>query len=149
MTKRIMIAAVSLLLVALLVGCGAPASEPTPTPTPISEKPYYEGKTITIVVPTAAGGSTDILGRTMARFLPRYIPGNPPAVIRNMTGAAGMAGTNLVWNSKPDGTTLVFTTTGSLMQNLTRPKGLEYHLEEMHPIFATPAGQVMVGSRRF
>ena len=37
----------------------------------------FEGKTVRVLVSSAAGGGTDSAGRVMARFLPKFLPGNP------------------------------------------------------------------------
>ena len=40
-----------------------------------------------MLVNFAAGGLTDIEGRLVAKYLPRFIPGNPAAIVNNMPGA--------------------------------------------------------------
>jgi tripartite-type tricarboxylate transporter receptor subunit TctC len=42
-----------------------------------SQAPYYQGKTIKIVVGFTAGGFYDRWARLFSRYLPKYIPGNP------------------------------------------------------------------------
>lgn len=51
-----------------------------------AEQPYYEGKTIRIIVSSGAGGGTDTAARLVSRFIPKYIPGNPKIVVQNMPG---------------------------------------------------------------
>jgi tripartite-type tricarboxylate transporter receptor subunit TctC len=48
---------------------------------------YYAGKTIEFIVGGAPGGGYDIYARTVARHMPRHIPGNPTIVVKNMPGA--------------------------------------------------------------
>jgi tripartite-type tricarboxylate transporter receptor subunit TctC len=48
---------------------------------------YYAGKTIEFIVGGASGGGYDIYARTVARHMPRHIPGNPTIVVKNMPGA--------------------------------------------------------------
>jgi tripartite-type tricarboxylate transporter receptor subunit TctC len=72
-----------------------------------AQTPFYQGKTVTIVVSTKAGDVYDLYPRLVAEFLPKYIPGNPNIIIQNVAGAAGLIGTNHVYNiAKPDGLTL-------------------------------------------
>jgi tripartite-type tricarboxylate transporter receptor subunit TctC len=72
-----------------------------------AQTPFYQGKTITIVVSTKAGDVYDLYPRLLAEFLPKYIPGNPNIIIQNVAGAAGLIGTNHVYNiAKADGLTL-------------------------------------------
>jgi tripartite-type tricarboxylate transporter receptor subunit TctC len=68
----------------------------------------YPDHLITIVVPFAPGGSTDILARVVADHLRRAF--NQPVVIENRTGASGNIGTAAVARAAPDGYTLVFNT---------------------------------------
>ncbi len=106
--------------------------------------PYYKGKVIVFVVPTGAGGGADMWGRAVGRHFSRFIPGNPVVVIRNITGAGGVMGTNLAYLSKPDGLTILVTTGNTPVQNITRPRGTDFKLEEMHPLYAQPEGNFYV-----
>jgi tripartite-type tricarboxylate transporter receptor subunit TctC len=55
---------------------------------------FYKGKTLTIVVTTAAGSSNDIYARAITAHLAKHIPGNPSIVVKNVVGAGGLAGVN-------------------------------------------------------
>lgn len=71
-----------------------------------AQTPFYQGKTITIIVSTKAGDVYDLYPRLVAEFLPRHIPGSPNIIIQNVPGAAGLIGTNHIYNvAKPDGLT--------------------------------------------
>ena len=52
--------------------------------------PFYEGKTIKLIVGFSAGGGFDTYSRLIARHLGRHIAGNPAIVVENMTGAASL-----------------------------------------------------------
>jgi tripartite-type tricarboxylate transporter receptor subunit TctC len=68
---------------------------------------FYQGKTITIIAAAKAGDVYDLYPRLVAEFMPKHIPGNPNIIIQNVAGAAGLIGTNQVYNlAKPDGLTL-------------------------------------------
>jgi tripartite-type tricarboxylate transporter receptor subunit TctC len=68
---------------------------------------FYSGKTVTLVVSSSPGGGYDMLSRTLARYLPKHIPGMPSVVIRNMPGAGGIVATNYLANVAPrDGLTI-------------------------------------------
>ena len=68
---------------------------------------FYKGKTITMVVASTAGGGYDLWARLAARYLGKYIPGNPTIVVQNMPGAGNIIGANYVYGvAKPDGLTL-------------------------------------------
>jgi tripartite-type tricarboxylate transporter receptor subunit TctC len=72
-----------------------------------AQAPFYQGKTITIIVGTKAGDAYDLYPRMIAEFMPKYIPGNPNIIIQNVPGAASMIAANQVFNvAKPDGLTI-------------------------------------------
>jgi tripartite-type tricarboxylate transporter receptor subunit TctC len=76
-------------------------------PSSDAQAPFYEGKTITVVI-GATGGSLNVGARIVARHLGKHIPGNPTVIVQNMTGAAHLVATNHVFNvAKPDGLTLL------------------------------------------
>ena len=68
---------------------------------------YYKDKTVTIVVGYSPGGSFDLYARVIARYIGRYLPGNPTRIVENMTGAGGIIAANHLYNRvKPDGLTI-------------------------------------------
>jgi len=72
-----------------------------------AQTPFYQGKTIQIIVGAKAGDTYDLYPRLVAEFMSKHIPGNPNIIIQNVAGAAGLIGTNQVYNlAKPDGLTL-------------------------------------------
>ena len=72
-----------------------------------AQAPFYQGKTITIIVGTKAGDAYDLYPRMLAEFMPKYIPGNPNFIIQNVPGAASMIAANQLYNvTKPDGLTI-------------------------------------------
>lgn len=69
-----------------------------------AEKLLYEGKTVTIVVPSAPGGGYDLYARLLSRHMGKHLPGNPRFAIENMDGAGGMIAANHLYHRvKPDG----------------------------------------------
>lgn len=76
---------------------------------------------ITLIVPYSPGGGTDVMARLVGQELSKDL--GVSVVIDNRPGASGNIGTNLVARGKPDGYTLLFTSSGhainpSLFQNL-------------------------------
>lgn len=68
---------------------------------------FYNGKTLKIIVGYAPGGGYDFYARLLARYMGKYIPGNPAFVVENMPGAGSLAAANYVYKLvKPDGLTL-------------------------------------------
>ena len=75
----------------------------------------YPAKTVRIVVPFPAGGSTDIIGRVVAEQLTAAF--GQQAIVDNRPGANGVIGTELVAKAAPDGYTLLIGGIGSLSIN--------------------------------
>jgi tripartite-type tricarboxylate transporter receptor subunit TctC len=72
-----------------------------------SAEDFYKGKTLTLVVGYASGGSYDISARLIARHLGRFIPGNPAIVVQNMPGAGSLRSVQYIERIAPrDGTVL-------------------------------------------
>src|ERR1043165_7650913 len=68
----------------------------------------YPSRPISLLVPWAPGGSTDILARIVALHLHQSM--GQPVIIENRTGAAGNIGTGAVARAAADGYTLLFNT---------------------------------------
>ncbi|HEY2989327.1 MAG TPA: tripartite tricarboxylate transporter substrate-binding protein [Candidatus Binatia bacterium] len=72
-----------------------------------AQAPFYQRKTITIVVGYLAGDGYDIWARLLAVHLARHIPGEPNIIVQNQPGAGSLIAANSVYNvAKPDGLTL-------------------------------------------
>jgi tripartite-type tricarboxylate transporter receptor subunit TctC len=68
---------------------------------------FYKGKTLTLIIPNAPGGSFDLYARLVADNLGRFIPGHPFIVPQNMPGASGMQAANYLTSIAPqDGTVM-------------------------------------------
>ena len=86
-------------LTAVLVGIGMAY--------PVAAEDFYQGKSIKIIVSSAAGGSYDANARVLASHWVRHIPGNPKMIVQFMPGANGLVATNNVYNIvAKDGLTL-------------------------------------------
>ena len=66
----------------------------------------YPSKPITFVIPFAAGGDSDLSGRNVAQFAPKYL-NNQPIVPVNRVGASGVIGAMAVRTAPADGYTLL------------------------------------------
>ena len=93
----------SLLFRAVLAGFAFCASVACPA----IAQDFYAGKTITIVIGSAPGGSYDFYARIVARYLGKHIPGNPAFVVQNMPGANSKVMAGYVYEiAAKDGTVL-------------------------------------------
>ena len=71
----------------------------------------YPERAITMVVPFAAGGTTDVVARIMADHMARTL--GQQIVIENVTGAGGTVGATRVMRAPPDGYTILMGNLGT------------------------------------
>jgi len=89
--------------------------------------PYYEGKTIKLIVGFSAGGGFDTYSRLIGRHLSKHIPGNPSIVVENMTGAASLVAANHVYRvAKPDGLTILNFHGNQVINQVIGKPGIEF-----------------------
>jgi tripartite-type tricarboxylate transporter receptor subunit TctC len=100
---------------------------------------FYQGKTIKLIVGSAAGAGYDQNARQIARHMPRHIPGNPTIVVNNMPAAGGIAATNYVYNvGEKDGTVLGLVNRYNILAPITGVEQAQFKSEKFHWI-GTPA----------
>ncbi|RAI28718.1 hypothetical protein CH338_29140 [Rhodoplanes elegans] len=87
----------------------------------------YPNRPVTMVIPFAAGGPTDVLGRIVAQRLGEVL--GQQVVVENVGGAGGGNGSQRVANAAPDGYTMVLGTVGTHAQNQTLYKRPLYNAE--------------------
>jgi tripartite-type tricarboxylate transporter receptor subunit TctC len=89
--------------------------------------PYYEGKTIKLIVGFSAGGGFDTYSRVIARHMGKHIPGNPAIVVENMTGAASLVSANHVYKvARPDGLTMLNFHGNQIVNQVIGKAGIEF-----------------------
>ncbi len=88
---------------------------------------FYKGKTVTIVVGYSTGGGYDLQARALAKYWPKYIPGNPTVVVQNMPGAASVVAANTVNNTSPrDGTVVGIYSDAMIIAPLMKVPGVQF-----------------------
>ncbi len=93
----------------------------------------WPARPISYVVPFTPGGSTDIVGRTVAQILSTSL--GQPVVVENKPGAAGGVGAAYVAKAKPDGYTLLGGTISTHAINAALYKNLGYDpVKDFEPI---------------
>jgi tripartite-type tricarboxylate transporter receptor subunit TctC len=115
MNKRI-ISALAVVVLALFYSSAVPA-----------QAPFYEGKTVRIIVGFSPGGTYDLWARLMAHYMSKYVPGSPSFVVQNMTGGGSMIAANYVYNvAKPDGLTFGLVTPALYIEQLAGRKEVQF-----------------------
>ncbi len=104
MIKGNLILGLGATLLAGLAGWGAPVAAQG-----------YPTKSIRLIVPFAAGGSTDVVARTLGQKLSEVL--GQQVVVENRTGAGGSLGAEAAAKAAPDGYTLLMGTSGTLAIN--------------------------------
>jgi len=93
----------------------------------------FPTRPITMVIPFAAGGPTDVLGRVIGQRMGEIL--GQTVVIENVGGAGGMTGSKRVADAKPDGYSMVLGTVGTHAQGQTLYKRPLYNaLTDFTPV---------------
>ena len=71
------------------------------------QTPFYQGKTITLIVGAGPGGMGDLRAKALGSVLAKHIPGNPTITFQYMPGGGGRKAANHMYQSvRPDGLTI-------------------------------------------
>jgi tripartite-type tricarboxylate transporter receptor subunit TctC len=83
-------------------------------------EPFYKGKTLAIYVGFVPGGGYDATARLVARYIGKYLPGEPNVIVKNMPGAGGITMANYVAVVAPkDGLSIAAPQRDNLFEPLT------------------------------
>lgn len=96
-----------------------------------AEPPFYQDKTLTIIEGRRAGGTGSLRTQAVAKYLTKYLPGNPAIVYRYMPGGGGTAAANHVANVvERDGLTIANIGTGVYSNAILGARGVRYELDD-------------------
>lgn len=83
-----------------------------------AQAPFYQGKTINVIVGTPPGNLYDLWARLIVEHMGKHIPGNPTFIVQNMPGAGHVVAVNHLYKvAKPDGLTIIGSVIPSLYLN--------------------------------
>ncbi|PKM81520.1 MAG: hypothetical protein CVU89_08460 [Firmicutes bacterium HGW-Firmicutes-14] len=108
MKRLLSLSVIMLLLLTAIFAAGCGTKEPAADDKAAGDKKTeiaYPEKPVKIIVGRKAGGSSDIVMRTLQPYLQKYL--GVPVVIENVTGAGGMVAAKQVQNAPADGYTLL------------------------------------------
>ena len=108
---------------------------------------FYRGKSISLVIGTSAGNDYDYRGRLIARYMGKYIPGEPAIVPRNMPGGGGIQAANWVANLAPrDGTVLHMIMQNMMSSQAIAAPGVEFDTRKFAWIGNTTSAPNVINS---
>ncbi len=96
-----------------------------------AQAPFYQGKTIKIIVAATPGGTGDFRVRALVPFLSKNTPGNPTVVLEFMDGSGGRKAANYMFNNaSPDGLTLGALSGGVVALSIMGESGVMYDVDK-------------------
>jgi tripartite-type tricarboxylate transporter receptor subunit TctC len=96
-----------------------------------SQAPFYQGKTVTLVVSTSPAGTGDMRIKALVPFLRKHIPGNPTIVQEYMDGGGGRKAANHMFrNARADGLTIGAMSSSVVSLNIMRESGVNYDIDK-------------------
>ena len=112
-----------------------------------AQAPFYEGKTIRIVVGTASGGTIDA-ARIIARHLGKHIPGNPSVIVQSMAGGAHIVASNHAFNvARPDGLTVLAANPNIAIAQLIKVDGVRFDVRNFEWLGSSGSDSVVLTIR--
>lgn len=97
-----------------------------------SQAPFYQGKTITLIVGAGPGGMGDLRAKALASALAKNIPGNPTIMFQYMAGAGGRKAANHLYNvARPDGLTLFRISSSIIPYAVLGESGVQYDIDKL------------------
>jgi tripartite-type tricarboxylate transporter receptor subunit TctC len=89
---------------------------------------FYKGRSMDLIIGAAPGGGHDIYARSIARHMPKHIPGEPNIVPKNMPGAGSNKAAAFLYNVAPkDGSVFGAIFPGAVMDPLIGDKSKVQH----------------------
>ena len=95
--------------------------------------PAFAARSVTVLIAFEPGGSYDVYGRLVARFLGAHLPGKPNVIVQNMPGAGGLIGANNLYEvAARDGSVVgEISQTAAIGQALSTP-GVRYDVRKFN-----------------
>jgi|ERR1043166_842592 tripartite-type tricarboxylate transporter receptor subunit TctC len=88
---------------------------------------FYAGKTVTLI--TSGGGAYEVYGRTLARHMPKYLPGHPTMIVQAMPGAGGARAASYLYHvAAHDGTVIGGVHGAVLTARLLNPRAADFDI---------------------
>ena len=113
----------------------------------LAQTPFYQGKTITMIVGYTPGGLYDTTTRLVSRHIPRHLAGNPTVIVQNMPGAGGTKALMHMYSVAPkDGTVFGMVKRSYATDPMFETDAPEYDPNKVQPIGSTSAETSIVAT---
>src|SRR3990170_4220123 len=97
-----------------------------------AQAPFYQGKTITLIVGAGPGGMGDLRAKALGSVLAKHIPGNPTITFQYMPGGGGRKAANHLYNTaRPDGLTLYRISSSIVSYAVLGETGVQYDVDKL------------------
>lgn len=112
-----------------------------------ADRPFYEGKTLTVIVGTSAGGTGDLRAKGVTQYLQKHLLGNPAVVYKYIPNVIQAA--NQVANvEKRDGLSILFMGPTLFSNGIMGAQGVRYRVEDFIPLGSpSPGGPYLMTTR--
>ena len=96
-----------------------------------SQVPFYQDKTINVILGGPPAGSADMRTRAVTNILRKYIPGNPVIIVQHMAAGGGRQAANHVYKvAKPDGLTIGSMGAALVANAVLGEPGVQYDIDK-------------------
>jgi tripartite-type tricarboxylate transporter receptor subunit TctC len=96
-----------------------------------SQVPFYQDKTISVVLGGPAGGSADMRTRAVISLLRKHIPGNPTIIMQYMAAGGGRQAANHIYRgARPDGLTIGSMGAALVANAVLGETGVQYDIDK-------------------
>ncbi len=119
---------------AILAGLGIAAAAVSAAAPALAESAmdFYKGKRIYLKIGSQTGGGYDTIGRAIARYMDKHIPGNPKIIVQNIPGGGSLRMMNQIYNTgKKDGSEFGLGSSGMPTTPLLNPKAAKFDPQKL------------------
>lgn len=111
----------------------------------LAQQDFFKGKTITVLIGYAPGGTYDATARLLSRHMPNHLAGQPTMIPQNMAGAGSIKAILHLYTVAPkDGTVLGMVARSYSIEPVFSPESAKYDPTRFNPIGST-SSEVSVG----
>jgi tripartite-type tricarboxylate transporter receptor subunit TctC len=116
-----------------VIACGLALSAMVTGAASAADEDMFKGKTITVYIGFSPGGTYDLFGRMVTRYMAKHIPGQPNMVASNMPGAGSFTASNWLYRIAPkDGTALGTVSQTLAIDEALKSKGVQFKAAEFN-----------------